>query len=43
MTSQIHKRLIDDQVKMILDRFRKNEGFARGNDGFIGVKTGSIF
>ena len=36
MTAQIHKRLIDDQVKMILDRFRKNEGFSRSH--FLGYR-----
>ncbi len=43
MTAQIHKRLIDDQVKMILDRFIKNEPSPGQAMDLLGLKRSQFF
>jgi len=43
MTEQVHKRLIDEQVKMILDRFMKKELQSEQAMGLLGLKRSQFF
>jgi len=43
MTEQVHKRLIDEQVKMILDRFIKNELSSEQAMDLMGLKRSQFF
>jgi hypothetical protein len=43
MTEQVHKRLIDEQVKMILDRFIRKELQSEQAMGLLGLKRSQFF
>jgi len=43
MTEQIHKRLTDEQVKMILERYLKNEIGAEQGMDLLGLKRRQFF
>ena len=43
MTEQVHKRLIDEQVKMILDRFIRKELSSNQAMELLGLKRSQFF
>lgn len=43
MTEQVHKRLIDEQVKMILERFIRKELQSEQAMGLLGLKRSQFF